>query len=336
MQKSKLNWGIIGAGIIAEKMADALNQNENSNLLAVASKSKERAENFAKKNNVQLPCSYNQIVSNKDIDIIYIATTHNFHFENAKLALEHGKHVLIEKAFTVNAGEAEILANIARERNLFLMEAIWVRFLPSYKLIKKLLSEGIIGDIKQINISFGNFVPPKYEKRLIDPALAGGVTLDMGIYPISFVCYMLGEIPSEVKSMTRFSDTGVDEISDYLFKFPSGCISTINTSHKLLMRNTAIIYGTKGYIEYPDFQEGEKFLIHTHDGTNKIKSIKEIIEKNHKNGFIYQVEEVVKCINEGKTESSIIPVQETIDIMKVMDGMRDEWGFKYPFEKLKK
>ena len=330
---NKLNWGIIGAGIIAEKMAEALHLEPDSELLAVASKSIERAESFAEKNKVPMACSYNEIVNNNDIDIIYVATTHNFHFGNAKLALEHEKHVLIEKAFTVNAQEAEILAQIAKEKNLFIMEAIWVRFLPSYKLLKKMLKDGIIGDIKQLNVSFGNFVPPMYEKRLTDPALAGGVTLDMGIYPISFVCYMLGELPIDVKSMTQFSDSGVDEISNYMFKFPSGCMATINTSYNLGMKRTAYIYGSKGYIEFPEFQSGEEFFIHTHNGTNEIKSTKEITEKNHENGFVYQVEEVVKCISNGNTESSIIPVQETIDIMELMDGMRAEWGFKYPFEK---
>lgn len=333
MKDKIFNWGIIGAGIIAEKMADALYQNQNSKLLAVASKSSDRAKNFAEKNKVPIACTYTEIVNNKDIDIIYVATTHNFHFENAKLALENGKHLLVEKAFTVNAKEAENLAKLAADRKLFLMEAIWVRFLPSYKLLKKMLMDGIIGEIKQINVSFGNFVPPMFEKRLTDPDLAGGVTLDMGIYPISFVCFMMGELPSEAKSMTRFSDLGVDEISDYMFKFPSGCMATINTSYNLEMKRTAMIYGSKGYIEFPEFQSGEKFYIHTHNGTNEIESTKEIIEKNYTNGFIYQVEEVVKCIGAGKTESSIIPVQETIDIMKLMDGMRAEWGLKYPFEK---
>ena len=328
----KLKWGIIGAGIIADKMADALHQNKDSELLAVASKSIYRAERFAKNNKVPIACSYAEIVNNNDIDVIYVATTHNFHYKNAKLALEHGKHVLIEKAFTVNSREANTLAELAKERKLFLMEAIWVRFLPSYKLLKKILSEGTIGEIKQINVSFGNFVPPMYEKRLTDPALAGGVTLDMGIYPISFVCFMLGELPNHVKSMTHFSDSGVDEISDYMFRFPSGCMATINTSFNLGMKRTAMIYGSKGYIEFPEFQFGEKFFIHTHDGTNEIKSTEEIVEKNHENGFIYQVEEVVRCISGGKTESSIIPVQETVDIIKLMDGMREEWGFRYPFE----
>lgn len=332
MKDKIYNWGIIGAGIIAEKMADALHQNQNSKLLAVASKSIDRAKNFADKNKVPIACSYNEIVNNNDIDIIYVATTHNFHFKNAKLALEHGKHVLVEKAFTVNAQEAKNLAKLAADRKLFLMEAIWVRFLPSYKLLKKMLMDGIIGDIKQLNVSFGNFVPKMYEKRLTDPALAGGVTLDMGIYPISFVCYILGELPTDIKSMTRFSDSGVDEISNYMFKFPSGCMVTINTSYNLGMKRTAYIYGLKGYIEFPEFQSGEKFSINMHNGSNEIISTKEIIEKNNENGFVYQVEEVVKCISAGETESPIIPVKETIDIIKLMDGMRKEWGFKYPFE----
>ena len=316
-------------------MANALRITPNNQLYAVASKTPSKAKIFADKNSIENVYSYEEIVNNGEIDIIYVATTHNFHFDNAKLALEHGKHVLIEKPFTINAKQAQELVRIAREKNLFLMEAIWTRFLPSIKMLKKKITNHEIGDVKQINISFGNFVSPKYEKRLTDPALAGGVTLDMGIYPISFVCYMLGELPSEVKSMTRFSDLGVDEISDYLFKFPSGCMSTINTSYKLLMNNTAIIYGSKGYIEYPDFQEGEKFQIHSHGRQNNIIKVKEIVEKNSDNGFIYEVEEVVKCIQTGKTESSIIPIQETIDIMKVMDGMREEWGLKYPFEKKK-
>lgn len=333
MKDRKLKWGIIGAGVIAVKMADALHLNPDSEIVAVASKSVSRAQNFAEKNGVPKACSYDDIVNDDDIDVIYVATTHNFHFENAKLALEHGKHVLVEKAFTVNTREAETLARTAEERNLFLMEAIWVRFLPSIKLLKKIIVEGTIGEVKQFNISFGNFVSPKYEKRLKDPALAGGVTLDMGIYPISFVCYMLGEQPSEVKSMSRFSGLGVDEIADYMFRFPSGCLAVINTSFNLLMNNSAMIYGSKGYIEFPDFPFGEKFYIYTHKGTNEIKTTEEITEKNHINGFIYQVEEVVRCIREGKTESSIIPIKETIAIMKLMDKMRAEWGFKYAFEK---
>lgn len=328
----KINWGIIGAGIIANKMAETLMINPDSQLYAVSSKSPEKANAFAKKYNIEKAFSYQEIVNCKDVDVIYVATTHNFHFENAKLALEHGKHVLIEKPFTVNAKEARELISIAKENNLFLMEAIWSRFLPSIKLLKKKIAEGEIGEVKQCNYSFGWFAGPEYINRLTDPALAGGTTLDLGIYPISIVCYLLGELPVEIKSMCRFSNLGVDEISNYMFRFPSGCFASISTSYNLKMRNYAEIYGTRGSIEFPEFKDGEQFLVYKHDGTNEIKLTDKVVVESNGNGFIYQVEEVVRCINEGKLESDIIPLKETIAIMEVMDTMRDEWGFAYPFE----
>ena len=327
-----IKWGIIGAGIIAKKMVDALRINPNCHLSAVASKSASKARMFADEFGIENAYSYREIVASKEIDVIYVATTHNFHFENAKLALEHGKHVLIEKSFTVNAKEALELVRIARENNLFLMEAMWVRFLPSLKLLKNKIQSHKIGEPKLINITFGGFVSPDYEKRLKDPALAGGVTLDMGIYPISVVCYLLGELPLDIKSMTRFSDLGVDEISNYMFRFPSGCLANISTSYNLKMRNEAKIYGTKGFIEFPQFSAGERFTIFKHEGTNEIQDTIDVLEKNHSNGFIYQVEEVVRCIQEGRLESNIMPLNETISIMEVMDKMREEWGFRYPFE----
>lgn len=330
--KRKLKWGIIGVGNIANKMADALKITPNNLLYAVASKTPSKARIFADKYGVENAYSYQEIVSSKEIDIIYVATTHNFHFDNAKLALEHGKHVLIEKAFTVNAKEARELVRIAREKNLFLMEAIWTRFLPSVKLLKEKIRDHEIGDVKQISIAYGGFVGPDYEKRLKDPALAGGVSLDMGIYAISFVCYLLGELPTDIKSMTRFGEMGADEISNYMFQFPSKCLTSICTSYNLKMTNEAIIYGTKGYITFPEFGAGQRFTIFKHEGTNDIKDTKDVLEKNHDNGFIYQVKEVARCIREGKLESKIIPLDETISIMEIIDKMREEWGFIYPFE----
>ena len=328
----RLKWGIIGVGNIANKMADALKLTPNNQLYAVASKTPSKARVFADKYGVENVYSYQEIVNSREIDIIYVATTHNFHFDNAKLALNHGKHVLIEKAFTVNANEARELVRIAQEKSLFLMEAIWTRFLPSVKLLKEKIRNHEIGDVKQINIAYGGFVGPDYEKRLRDPALAGGVTLDMGIYAISFACYLLGELPTDIKSMTRFGDMGADEISNYMFRFPSKCLTNISTSYNLKMTNEAIIYGTKGFITFPEFSAGQRFTIFKHEGTNIIKDTIDVLEKNHDNGFIYQVEEVARCIREGKLESNIIPLKETIGIIKIMDKMREEWGFIYPFE----
>ena len=330
--KQDLKWGIIGVGNIANTMANALELTPNNLLYAVASKTPSKAIIFADKNGVENVYNYQEIVNSSEIDIIYVATTHNFHFDNAKLALEHGKHVLIEKSFTVNAKQARELVRIARERNLFLMEAIWTRFLPSMIMLKKRIANHEIGDVRQISISYGGFVGPDYEKRLKDPALAGGVTLDMGIYAISFICYLLGELPINIKSMARFSDMGVDEISNYMFRFPSGCLANVCTSYNLKMTNEAIIYGTKGFINFPQFSAGKQFTIYKHDGTNDITDTIDVIENNYKNGFIFQVNEVSRCILNGELESKIIPLNETISIMEVMDKMREEWGLTYPFE----
>jgi dihydrodiol dehydrogenase / D-xylose 1-dehydrogenase (NADP) len=330
--RQKIKWGIMGPGLIARRMADALRIHPDCELWAVASKTASIAERFAADHDDVRAMSYQQLVATEELDLIYVATTHNFHFENAKLALEHGKHVVIEKPFTVNAKQASELVRIARENKLFLMEAIWVRFLPSLISLKKQLQQGVIGDPKLIDISYGGFVGPDYVERLTNPDLAGGVTLDMGIYPISFVCYMLGEIPVEIKSMTSFSESGVDELACYQFRFPSGCFASIKVSYNLKMKNESIIYGSRGIIEFPDVFAGECFSISTHDGTNVISNTSQILETNHDNGFIHQVEEAVRCIHEGKIETQIIPLEETVAIMNVVDRMRAEWGFRYPFE----
>jgi len=333
MDNSKtLRWGIIGAGIIGGKMAEALKLAPGCQLHAVASKTPSKARLFADKYGIENAYDYQEIVNSREIDVIYVATTHNFHFDNAKLALEHGKHVLIEKPFTVNANEARELVRLARKKKLFLMEAMWIRFLPSLKLLKTKIQNQEIGEPRVFNISFGGFVSPEYEKRLKSPALAGGVTLDMGIYPISFVCYLLGELPIDIKSLARFSDLGVDELANYLFRFPSGCLANITTSYNLKMRNEAIIYGTRGIIEFPRFPFGDNFSISKHEGTNNIIDVNDFHGNNHSNGFIYQVEEVMRCIQAGRLDSKMMPLNETIGIMEVMDKMRADWIFKYPFE----
>lgn len=332
MVDAKLRWGIIGAGNIAKKLANAVLLDESSELVAVASKSLERSLPFARDYEIQACESYEALVSRDDIDVVYVATTHNFHYENAHLALSHGKHVLVEKPFTVNAKEAKALVALARERGLFLMEAIWVRNLPSMIRLKEVIRSGVIGDVRLFNMSFGGIASPQYIERLTRPELAGGVTLDMGIYPITFINFLLDELPEVSHSLCRFSDTGVDELATYMFKYPSGCLANVNTSFSLLTKSEAMIYGSQGFIEFPAFQQGRSFTVHVHNGTRDIASSEAISADNHDNGFIYQVAEVAKQIKAGKLESDIIPLAETVATMQLMDSMRDEWGLKYPFE----
>lgn len=332
MSGKSLRWGIIGAGLIAHKLADAVNINPDSTLVAVASKSAERAQTFAEQYGIESTADYAALVSRPDIDVIYIATTHNFHYENALLALQHKKHLLIEKPFTVNAAQAQELIELAARNSCFMMEAIWVRFLPSMIRLKQILKSGIIGDIKLFNISFGGIAQAQYLPRLTDPQLAGGVTLDMGIYPITFVNFLLDDMPSASKSFCRFASTGVDELATYQLQYASGCIASINTSFNLLTRMEAMIYGSLGYVEFPHFQQGDTFTVHIHNGTRTVERSDTITEENHGNGFIYQVAEVARQIRAGKLESDIIPLRETLATMQLMDNLRAEWGFRYPFE----
>ena len=327
-----IRWGIIGAGNIAEKMSEAIALCENNRLHCVASKSLEKAQSFAAKHAISAD-SYQGLVERDDIDVVYIATTHNFHYDNAMLALTHGKHLLIEKPFTVNAPQAKTLIELARKNNCFMMEAIWTRFLPSIQAVKETIESGAIGEVKLFDISFCNIAPNKYLPRLISPELAGGVTLDMGIYPITFVNFLMEKLPQTVNSLCRLSNTGVDEIASYQLQFDTGAIANINTSFNLLTQNRAMIYGENGYIEFNHFQQGDTFTIHRHDNARNVSRSEIKTIKNHENGFIYQVNEVCEKIQQGDLESHVMPLQETLNTMELFDGMRREWGLVYPFEK---
>lgn len=330
MSDRVIRWGIIGAGVIAHKMAEAIQLEAGNELVSVASKSPDKAEAFAREYAIEAD-TYPSLVARADVDVIYIATTHNFHTSNALMALEHGKHLVIEKPFTVNAEQARQLKETAEAHHCFLMEAIWTRFLPSMKALRDAIRNHTIGDIKVASINFGGIAPDQYRPRLFDPALAGGVTLDMGIYPISMLCYVLGERPSVMQATARFSDTGVDEIASYQFVFPSGCIATVNTSFNLLMRQEALFFGDKGYIEYPEFQQSDAFTI-KRIKEREVASEETIRTEHADNGFVYQVREAARCLRAGLRESPIIPVTETVEIMAVMDEIRRQLPLHYDCE----
>ncbi|MDB2448991.1 Gfo/Idh/MocA family oxidoreductase, partial [bacterium] len=302
-----------------------------SQLQAVASRTPGKAEAFAAEFGIDA-CDYPTLLGRDDIDVVYVATTHNFHFDNARLALQHNKPVLVEKPFTVNAAQAAELIELARQRDLFLMEAIWTRFLPAQAVLKAQLDSGLIGDIRHLTFTFGAFVPPHYEQRLKDPNLAGGVTLDMGIYPLTLANFLVGERPQTVKSMAEFGATGVDELASYLLHYPSGVTASITTSCNLKTKQEAMIYGTEGYVEFPQFQQGDHYLHHRHDGGNTIIASQTHQYSHANNGFVYQLDEVVRCLRAGERESPVIPLAETLSVMQLMDAMRADWGLRYPFE----
>jgi len=183
-----------------------------------------------------------------------------------------------------------------------------------------------------MDLTFGGFAPDRYRPRLVNPELAGGVTLDMGIYPISLVCYLAGEMPVQVQSLCHFTETGVDERATYQFLFASGMTASIATSFDLKMKQEVVLYGTKGFIEYPEFMSGRAFTVHRHGGTNEVVDSPVSQFEQAENGFVYQVAEVVRCLRADLLESPSIRHEESVAIMRLMDGMRERWGLRYPGE----
>ena len=326
-----LRWGIIGAGIIAHKLAEAVQYDADSELVAVASRTPGKAESFARQYQIRA-MDYESLVAAEDIDVVYVATTHNFHFENTQLVLRAGKHALVEKPFTVNANQAQQLVDLAKENDCFLMEAIWTRFLPSMKNLKALLGDQAIGRPLHFALSFGGIVPDEFKQRLNAIELAGGATLDLGIYPISFLCYMLEELPNQIKCVGRLGESGVDELAQYSLRFPSGCTASVTTSFNLAIESRGMIYGDGGHIELKEFQCASDLEWVKYDAEQHPIPAQPIRIDNHENGFVYQVAEVVDCIRANKRESDVIPLAESVRIMAVLDKIRAELGVIYPFE----
>jgi predicted dehydrogenase len=324
----EIKWGILGCGRIAHLFAQGLGVLNNAVLYAVASKTAGRAENFAKSYNALVYYdNYEELVKNPEVDVIYIATTHNFHYENAMLCLNHGKHVLCEKAFTINARQAEQLVKTAREKRLFLMEAMWTRFFPCIKELNRLLDKGTIGEIQMLRADFGFSRGLDPKERKMNPYLGGGALLDLGIYPISYARMIFKKAPSKIYSSAWLGETGVDQQSAYLFEYSSGQQALLFSSFISEVPHEAMIVGTKGHIKLQDFFHPSSMTIKMNDGKEWT------VEKEYEStGYNYEAQEVMDCIVNGKLESDIMPLDETVEIMETMDEMRAQWGIVYPGE----
>lgn len=327
-KNGKFNWGIIGCGQIANQFATSLSLIPNASLHAVASRSIERASKFAQKFGVEnFYNSYEELANNEDVDAIYIATTHNFHYDHSMLCLNNRKAVLCEKPLTVNAIEAKKLIDYARDQNTFLMEAFWSRFLPYNDTLLSLIENRKIGDIKLIKADFGFDLAYNPVHRAYNADLAGGALLDVGIYPLNFAQMIYRSSPSEIQSICSFAETGVDAQSAYLIRYPGGQLAMLNSAVNVETRRDAWLYGSKGYIHLPDFFQAQKINIHLNTGKDET-----ILTPYLSTGYSYEAAEVMKCIESGKIDSEIMPLDESLEIMRIMDEMRNSWGMKYPFE----
>ena len=323
-----IKWGILGSGRIAHEFAEGLKVLPDAKLEAVASKTEGKAESLGKMFGVKnIYNNYEELVKFPSVNVIYIATTHNFHYENALFCLNHGRPVLCEKPFTLNGIQAEELIKTARNNKLFLMEAMWTRFLPCIVKLNELLDKGILGEIQHFKADFGIKRELDPKGRLFNPDLGGGALLDLGVYPISFARMIYKQSPSRIKSSAYIGETGVDEKSCYLFEYENGQTAMLSSSNRLIMPHNASIFGTKGYLEIPNFYQPSKMILKLE---GKEKKTIEIPFKS--TGYNYEAREVMSCLNAGKIESEIMPLDETLEIMKTMDILRSQWYFKYPGE----
>ncbi len=326
MINEKFCWGVIGCGNIAARFTESLKVVPDAIVYGVASKSVQRARDFAEKNKVKTWFdSYEELVSKPEIDAIYIATTHNFHYENIKLCLKAGKAVLCEKPLTVNARQADEIIKLARTEKVFLMEAFWTRFLPSTRKLMELLDKNVIGEVKMIKADFGYDFPFDAKSRVYDPELAGGALLDVGVYPINFAQMIMKKDPVDIQSSVIFSSTGIDEQSGYVFHYENGVMALLYSAVNVETRHDAWIFGSKGYIHIPHFYRANKFHINYKKGGSKTYDLPLASE-----GFSYEAEEVINCMKNNKTESDIMPHEESLRIMNIMDGIRRSWGLRYP------
>lgn len=321
----KLKWGILGPGNIARDFAQALNR-VNGEVHAVASRNKERAEKFARENNVKKAYgSYDEIIKDKDIDVVYIATPHSNHYEYIIKSLNNNKHVLCEKAITVNERELEEVLKIARENNLVLEEAMTLFHMPLYeKVIKKINNEDL-GKVNMVQVSFGSFKEYDENNRFFNLDLAGGALLDIGTYALSFARYFLSSMPEEILSTVKKAKTGVDEESGIILKTKEDEIATISLAFRSKMPKRGIVSCDNGFITIDNFPRANKATINYLDGTV------EVIECGEEEKALdYEVIFMEEKINENKESNSI---ELTYDVTKIMNKVRKDWGIVYPFEK---
>ena len=326
---NKIRWGILGTGSIATQFSSALKALEDCTLAAVASRSAERAEKFAKEFQIEKAyAGYEALIKDPDIDVVYIGLHHTEHKKEAKLCLEHKKAVLCEKPFTLNSRDTKELIDLAKENKVFLMEAMWTKFLPATQRIKKWIDEGKIGKVLHIRASFGFRFEFDYNHRLFNPDLGGGALLDLGVYPITYATFLLNRLPDKIYSSAIMGKSGVDEQNVILLHYNDGALADLSSAFCAQIGSDAVILGEKGYIKVKEFFKADTAYLYD----NNHQCIDSFKKPHIVNGYEYEAAEVNRCLREGLLESPINPLQSTLDVMNIMDEIRMQWGLVYPQE----
>lgn len=322
-----MKMAILGAGSIARTMAATIREMDEVTSYAVASRDYKKAEAFAKEFGfTKAYGSYEEMLSDPEVELVYIATPHSHHYEHTKLCLNHGKHVLCEKAFSVNTRQAEEMFALAAEKKLLLTEAIWTRYIPMRKTLDEVIAGGVIGKPSILTANLGyviNHVP-----RLTEPSLAGGALLDVGVYTLNFALMAFGNDIQRITSTAVMTDKGVDAQNSITLVYKDGKMAVLHSTMLSQTDRQGIISGSKGFIVAENINNCEKIRVYD---LNR-KEIAHYEAPKQISGYEYEVRACIRAIGEGKLECEEMPHAETIRVMKLMDGLRKEWGVVYPGE----
>lgn len=323
----KLNLAVLGAGNIAETMARTIQGLDDVCAYAVASRDQKKAQEFADKYGFKkVYGSYEEMLADPEVGLVYVATPHSHHYDHCKLCIEAGKPVLCEKAFTANAEQAEELLALAKEKKVFITEAIWTRYMPFLKTMKDVIESGIIGKPCLLTGNLGYTLD--HVARMQDPALAGGSLLDLGVYALNFASMIFGTEVLKMSSVCTYTESGMDEQNSITLIFKDGKMAVLNSTMMGMSDRKGIIYGSKGFIVIENINNFESMKVYN-EAYQEVASYQ---RPDQITGYEYEVIESKKALEEGLLECEHMPHEETIRIMKLMDTLRNEWGVRYPFE----
>lgn len=320
-----LNWAILGTGVIANEMAQAL-KNAGKKIYAVGNRTYEKAVAFAEKYQIEKVYEdFHEMFRDEEAEIIYITTPHNTHIDFIMEALSHGKHILCEKAITLNSRELERAVSLAKEKKVVLAEAMTIYHMPIHKKLRKMVAEGLIGEVGMIQVNFGSFKEYNMENRFFNPKLAGGALLDIGVYAISLArCYLKSK-PNQVVSIMKKAPSGVDEVSGIVMQNEEGQMVVISLSLHTKQPKRCNICGENGYIEITDYPRAEEAkIVYTESGKTEV-----IKEGKRSEALQYEMEDMEKAVL-GNEEDMLL--EYTKDVMQIMTDLRSEWEMYYPEE----
>jgi len=325
-----VRWGILGTGFIAGLQTQDLLDN-GFTVQAVGSRTLDSSKSFAEKYGAATAHgSYEALVADPDVDVVYVATPHTFHHAHALLALNAGKHVLVEKPFTMNAREAQDIVALAEAKGLVVLEAMWSRFLPHMARLREIIHDGALGEVRKIVASHNQNLPKDPAHRLNDPALGGGALLDLGIYPVSFAFDVFGA-PDSIRASASMTATGVDRQTAAIFEFSQGQQALLDCELDAASANRAVIIGTEGWIDIESTWYNPTPFTRYDTGGNVLERFDQPVNSR---GMQFQAAEMERLIREGATAGSVLPPSESVAVMAAMDEIRRQIGLSYAADSL--